>query len=215
MKILGRAGALGHPHLAMYPAFALYDGVSEVRRLAAEALGEIGTPASVVYLRSYFFLVPVGAQATEDDLREYNAARVALVAVTGHDDVPGAKEAWVAAADAAAVRDGWAEWFRTPPGVEVLLDGIRDLQRIGEIFPQRYLVDFMSEPSFEVAKASYQALLERSKGPPKGVTETALETKMWPRFPRVATSDVTPESLPGIRDAVTAWWGQYRALRQQ
>jgi hypothetical protein len=214
MKILGHAGGNGYPHLAIYAAFALYDPQSSVRRTAAEALGEIGTPAGLAYLRSYFLLVPHGPEADADEVREFNSARSALVRLTGHEDVPGGEAEWIGPDRTAEVRQHWAEWFRSADGARALIAAAEDLERIGELFPQRYLVDLVNEPDLGVAKAAYFVLLRRAKGPPQGLTETELEKLMWPRFPRVAEPDVGEATMPGIRDAVTRWWTEYRSMRK-
>ncbi len=214
MRILATAGANAHPFLAMYAAFALYDPSSEVRRTAAEALGAIGTPAGIVYLRAFLDLVPTGAKAEESDVGELNAARLSLVALTKHEDVPGARGAWLTGEEAAASARHWKEFFRGPEGSALLVAAIRDLAEIGEMFPQRHLVDLVNEPGFEVAKAAYVGLLERSKGPPRGGTESALEKEYWPKFPRLALEDVTPTSIQGARNAVNAWWAEWRKARE-
>jgi hypothetical protein len=214
MKILGHAGGNGFPHLAIYAAFALYDKVSSVRRTAAEALGDIRTPAGLAYLRSYFLLTPHGEAATEDDVREFNSARTALLRLTGHEDVPGGEAEWIGPDRTSEVHRHWAEWLRSPDGSRALVAAAEDLERIGELFPQRYLVDLVNEPDLEVAKAAYFVLLRRAKGPPHGLTETELEKLMWPRFPKVAEPDVGEATLPGIRDAVNRWWAEYRSMRK-
>jgi hypothetical protein len=213
MRLVGRIGAVGRPFFAKDAGFGLYDPDPDVRRLSAEALAEIGAPGGIVYLRAYFFLVRYGDEAAPSDESEFNAARLALVRLTGHVDVPGAGEAWLPKDQHEDARDDWTIWFRSEEGVKALRGAVADLERLREMFPERHLVELMFEPSFELAADAYRALRKRSEGPPEGREENPRMKKWWPRFPRMQDADVTPQSLGGLRSAVKQWWADARADR--
>jgi tetratricopeptide (TPR) repeat protein len=207
-------GTLEDPMHAKIAGHALQDPDGLVRRVAAEVLATIGTPAGILYLYSYLPDLPLAADAPERVVQEYNAARLALVELTRFDDVEIGAPRWIPAAGLAASRKRWETWFASPDGVLAKRKGIEDLGRTGETHPEWYLLLMVWDASPEVAKAAYDALLERSTQP----TDDPVAKRFWPSFPRWSTRagerDLTPEeSLADVKVRIKAWWTEWLTAR--
>ena len=205
----------GNDMTAKIPGHALQDNDARVRRVAAEALGEIGTPAGILYLTAYTSYMSFAPDAPASVVDEYNAARLALASLTSFDDVePGAKR-WIPVEGLEASRARWKAWLSSPPGVEALKKSIHDLVRTGEPHPEFYLIVQVFSDAPEVATTAHQALVERSTQP----STDPVAQKMWPTFPRSRTEAdgkklTAAESLEDLRTRVMTWWKAWRALRE-
>lgn len=202
--------ALANEKVAKVAGHALQDPAPLVRRVAAGALGEIGTPAGLVYLLAYLDELPLAADASDDVVQEYNAARGALVSLTGYDDVEIGGERWIPAAGLVASRERWRAWLATPPGVERKLRAITDLEATGETHPEWYLIVLVFvDPSLEVVRAAYGALLARSRQ----LTDDPRGQALWPRFPRADPGTLTAEGLTPLRQQLKSWWTEWVSQR--
>ncbi len=98
------------------------------------------------------------------------------------------------------------EWLASPEGVFHRLRAIRDLEAQGDSYPERVLIEDVSDPNLAIARAAYGVMLRRSKLP----SDEEIGTKMWPRFPRFGPDQLTQEGLVSVRQAVQAWWEEWR-----
>lgn len=201
-------GQMQNPLLAQVTAYALYDPDPTVRATAAETLGQVATPSGLLYLMPMLLGDP-GHAPTESQLAEINAARRAVIQITGHYDAFGGPDAWVKAEDAARMRAAWIEWLAAPEGVHHRLRAIADLEAQADLRPELHLLEDVSDPDLGIAKAAYGVLLARSKLP----SDDEVAAAMWPRFPVFPESEQTLEGFGRIRAAVNAWWEQWRRLR--
>lgn len=204
-------GQMENPFLAQVAVVALYDPDAGVSATAAETLGDIGTPSGVIYLIPILLGVRLDTPPTEDQVKLMNAARTAMVKLTGRSDRFGGLDAWVAPESVADARTDWGEWLASPEGVHARLGGIADLVQHGDTNPHMHLVEDVSDPDLRIARAAYLALLRRSKLP----SDEDVAATMWPRFPVFEESDLTPEGLGRVRGAVNRWWNEWRALRER
>lgn len=202
-------GDLQNAGFAKIAGHALQDPAPLVRRAAAEALGQIRAPVGLIYLLAYLGDLAV-ASPSEDTVQEYNAARAALVRLTGWDDVEVGEERWVPAAGLAASWARWTGWLESAEGTQAKLRGIRDVLATGETHPEWYLLVMTYDKAPEVATAAYRALEERSRMP----SEDPVARALWPEFPKAAETDLTPEGLPGLRARIKTWWERWLAQRQ-
>lgn len=201
---------------AKIPGHALQDKESSlVRRVAAEVLGEIGTPAGVLYLMPNMGDFVLTATASEDVVQEFNAARRAYALITGFDDLEVGASPWVLAPGLEASRKRWDEWFASPAGVVFLKKAIDDMVRTGETHPEWYYIYaiYVSRP--EVARAAYEALLARSTQPHKDTTAQRL----YPTFPQMRTTvdgkALSPEeSLADVVKRLKVWWLEWTEVRK-
>jgi Flp pilus assembly protein TadD len=212
LKLVGLLQDAGHAKIAGH---ALQDPASRVRRVASEVLGEVGTPAGVLYLVARMPDMPLAADASEDVVAEYNAARLALVALTGFDDVPIGAPRWIPASGLVASWAAWRTWLASPDGVRMKLRAIEDLVRTGESHPEWYLLLMVWDPSPEVAKAAYDVLLVRSSQP----SDDAVAKKFWPTFPRLTTKagerELTlEESIADVKARIQTWWEGWLSARR-
>ncbi len=209
--VLRLVGQLDNDQSVRVPGHALQDPEPLVRRVAAETLGQLGTPAGVLYLLSVVPDLSLRADAPQAVVDEYNAARAALVKITTHDDLPlEAPTRWVEAADLEASWKRWESWLVSPEGIDAKLAAIEDLIRTGETHPEWYLLIQVYDDAPQVAAAAYRALLGVSKKP----ATDPVAVKLWPRFPPATDADLTREGLPGLRERVKVWWTAWLAERR-
>ncbi len=199
---------LRNPELAQVAAFGLFDPETTVRAVAAETLGEIGTPSGILYLLPFFLGPDLPAAPQVAQVREHNAARSALISLTERFDHFGGEEAWVPGSDLPDLRRDWQVWLAQPAGVAVRLKAIADLAARGELRPELYLIEDVLDTNADISKAAYQVLLTRSKKP----SEDGVAQVMWPRFP--VYDDVEDADLAALRTAVKAWWEAWLATRK-
>ncbi len=208
LRIMGR---LENPALAQIVARGLLDPDVDVRVLAAETLGEIKTPSGVIYLLGYFLGPKLGDPPDAGQTKEMNAARAALIGITGRLDERGGPDVWVAAPDVAAMRAAWQVWLAAPDGIHQRLKGILDLDTQGEEYPEIYLIEDAMDTSPDIARAAYRVMRHRAEreGP------EAPATSIWAKFPRIADDDLAKDdTLPRMRGAVKTWWDAWvKALR--
>lgn len=76
--------------------------------------------------------------------------------------------------------------------------------------PERYLYDFVLDPSFDVMKAAYVAMRDAVSRPPAD----PVEKKVFPRFPVVETAAVTRAEMSTIQRRTEAWWTDWVAERR-
>jgi tetratricopeptide (TPR) repeat protein len=204
LRILGN---LASPTTAKLAGTALFDEDATVRRVAAETLGAIGTPAGVVYLQAHF-----EDHASTLGIEEFNAVRLALGALTGFRDVPIGADPWVPEEGRAAAVLEWKRWFATPEGVAARVRAIEDLEATGEPHPEWYLVVQIvrEDESPRVVRASH-AVLERHARKP---AEDPVARKMLPLFPAATEQDFAPEGLKGLRARVLSWWKAWLVERK-
>jgi Flp pilus assembly protein TadD/HEAT repeat protein len=203
-------GALRNRTLAPVAAYGLYDPDAKVRAVAAESLGAMATPAALLYLMPYFFGPPLEGEPSENLVLEQNAARLALIQVTGRrHDALGGQDDWVVGASLPALRLDWQTWLTGPEGVAFRLHAIADLEAVGEVRPQAYLIDEVFDPNGDIARAAYGVLLRRADQP----SDDAVAKAMWPKFPRFNTGQLADENLGHVRGAIKVWWEAWRAMR--
>jgi tetratricopeptide (TPR) repeat protein len=206
--VLRLLGALGNPLVAKVPGHALQDPDPLVRRVAAEALGDLATPSGLAYLIAWLPDLPLGADATPAVVAQYNAGRTALAKITRFDDLP-AGTTWVEAAGLTASWERWRAWLASPDGVRAKLKAIEDLQRVREPHPEWYLLVMMYDPDLQVLEAAHRALVERAKAP----TEDPVAKRLWPQFPPVGPQGYTAAGAADLRQRVKAWWSAWLAER--
>ena len=209
---------------ARYVGLALEDPSSMVRREAAQGLGKIGSPAGVLYLMPHLSAMPIEAQPKDDAAREalereYNAARMALSALTGRVDYEIGDESWVRLADARANREGWRNWLDTPDGVVKRREGLADLREVRDVDPRwqlRYiLADVIAvEPPAPapIALDAYKVLRDRIRDLP---AEKRQADPWWRTFPMYGDKDVNETNLPRIRSELKGWWNTARRTPKQ
>ncbi|MDF1700425.1 MAG: tetratricopeptide repeat protein [Planctomycetota bacterium] len=226
VKILGRfESGTADPKIvriaARYVALALEDPASMVRRESAQALGQIGTPAGILYILPHLAAMPLEAppkteSGREELEREYNATRNALTKLTGRVDYEIGDESWVKLKDAQANRTGWRTWFDTAEGATKRLDGLEDLAAVQDVDPRwqlRYiLVDVIAvEPPAPTAVAlkAYQVLRDRVRGLS---AEQKQGDPWWSTFPLHPDAEVTEANLPKLRSDLKGWWNTARKV---
>jgi tetratricopeptide (TPR) repeat protein len=206
--VLRLTGALADPMLAKVPGHALQDEDPLVRRVAAEALGDLATPSGLAYLLAWLPDLPLGADAKPHVVAQYNAGRTALAKITRFDDLP-AGTTWVEAPGLAASWERWRTWLASPDGVRAKLRAIEDLERVREPHPEWYLLVMMYDPDVQVVEAAHRALVLRAKAP----TDDPVGKRLWPQFPQVGADGYTPASVGDLRQRVKAWWSAWLAER--
>ena len=194
------SGHLGEPVLPMV-ALVLHDEDRQVRMLAAETLGDSGSPVAVVYL---LHLVLSGDAA---DPLEFETLRAALAAATGTDDLPAGKMRVTTADDVAVSREAWRRWMISDASSPPKIAGIRRLIALKDTSAEWYLYDFVMDPNFEVMREAYVAMREATKREPR----SPVERKVFPTFPRVEDADVTRPAMRAIQDRVAAWRSAWAA----
>jgi tetratricopeptide (TPR) repeat protein len=209
--VLRIIGQMTNPLLAQVAAYALRDPDMQVQAGAAEALGEIGTASGVIYLLPTLLGSKLDAPPTPDQVAVLNAARWAMIFLTDRADAFGSKDVAVPAESLKEMRDDWMVWFASEDGVHARLAGIKDLEAQKDLRPELFLLEDVSDPSLEIAKAAYGVLLRRSKKP----SHDAVAAAMWPLFPKFEESDLTEEGMGKVRGAVVAWWKDWVAMRQK
>lgn len=192
-------GTISPPEIPLLQ-IALYDDVPKVRMLAAETLGELGSPLGLVYL-----LPLVEVEST--DVFEYQTIRDALSRISGHVDLPPGVESVANAADVAASRESWRRWSYSTGSRDVKLKAVDALLAVGkrEPTPERYLYRFVLDPDFEVMASAYRAMRDVvARG---GVTE--VEKRVFPRFPSVPDAEVTRAAMRTLQTRTSDWWKQW------
>lgn len=204
-------GQMQNPQLAQVTAFALRDPDADVRAAAAETLGEIGTPSGLIYLMHTLLGTPLDETPTDQQTGLLNAARRAVVQITKRADRFGGEDVWVPAEDLGAMRKDWLAWLQSPDGVHARLRAIADLEAQEDLRPHLHLLDDVSDPNPEIARAAYGVLLRRSKLP----SDDEVAAKMWPLFPVFEGEQLDEANLGRVRGAVQAWWKQWAEARQR
>ncbi len=210
-------GSLADERVAKVAGHALQDPHPLVRRVAADALGEIGAQARLLDLLAHLDELPLSAAAAPEVVQEYNAVRGALVRLTGYDDLEIGAERWVAGAGLEASRQRWRAWLAGPAGVGRKVEAIRSLEATGETHPEWYLIVLVFvDPSLEVVRAAYAGLRARAELPGEDPrVSDARGRALWPRFPRAEPAALTPESLAPLRQQLKAWWTEWVGWRAQ
>lgn len=212
--ILRIMGKLQNASLAHLAAFGLYDPDPGVQVVAAESLGDIGTPSGILYLLPFFLGTKLEGVPTQTQVQRLNAAREALIRLTARPDVMGGDGVWVGAEDIARMRDDWQVWLAGPAGVVQRVEAIQDLGRHGEDQPQLYLMEDIQDPEPRIARAAYAVLRARAEEGVEEGDETVAAT-MWPRFPRFSEAQLEGQGLARMRQEVQAWWEAWLQLRAQ
>jgi hypothetical protein len=201
VKILSHLGPQAIPLLGV----ALSDESSRVRMLAAEAIGDVGHAAGIAYL------LP---RLTVDDPAEYEASRSSLARLTGHDDRgPDAPVLRLEEVDAS--REAWRRWRLSDAGRPKKVEAIQEIgtPTFPEAFPERYLVEFVDDPTFEVMREAYLALRRLSERP-VDAKQDPVGAKMLPRYPRYGDEAVTRANMRTIQDRVREWWHEWLVERR-
>ncbi len=210
-RIMGR---LQNGALAQIAAYGLYDPDPSVQVVAAEAIGEIGAPSGILYLLPFFLGPSLDGTPSEVLTRKINAARGALIQLTGRPDAMGGDGVWIPADRLAAMRLDWQQWLAGPAGVRARLAAIHDMGERGEDRPHVYLIEDVQDPHAEVARAAYGVILHRAQEDP-GKDKDAVAAAMWPRFPRFEPSALEGAGLAKMQKAVEAWWDAWLAAREK
>jgi cytochrome c-type biogenesis protein CcmH/NrfG len=199
LRIVSTLGEDNLPVLSM----ALYDEDPSVRLLAIETFEDLRPAVTLAYL------APLFAEA-DPDLADFNAVRSALTAVTGFRDLA-AGDVVRTPAEVEAVREAWRRWRLSDASTAAKLAAVRQLATLErEAFVERYLVDFVLDPSFEVFRESYLVLRAGVAREPS----TPFQKKVFPRFPRVADAEVTRANMAALQRRVSDWWAEWIAERQ-
>lgn len=197
-------GTISPPEIPLLQ-IALYDDVPKVRMLAAEVLGDLGSPLGLVYL-----LPLVEVEST--DVFEFQTIRDALARITGFVDLPAGTSAVSTAAEVVASREAWRRWSYSTGARDLKLKAVDALLAVGkrEPTPERYLYRFVLDPDFEVMSSAYRAMRDVvARG---GVTD--VEKRVFPAFPSVSDADVTRAGMRALQDRTAAWWGRWVAERR-
>jgi len=103
--------------------------------------------------------------------------------------------------DVAASREAWRRWRLTDASDEVKRTAIRQLVEYREQTAERFLYDFVLDPSFDVMSEAYRAMRDAVRRTPRD----PVEKKIFPTFPSVPDAEVTRASMRSIQDRVVAW----------
>ncbi len=200
VKILG---TLDRPRSIPLLRLALSDEDADVRMLAAETMGETGQPACVAYLLPY---------AATDSLSqvEYEVVRSALARLTGFIDLPPGQAGVSTPAEVAASREAWRRWRLSDDSKDVKLRAIAQMIEFKEMYAERFLYDFVLDPSFEVMSEAYRRMRDavRREG------RDPVEKKVFPKFPAVPDAEVTRPAMRSLQERVAAWWADWIAERR-
>ena len=201
---------------ARYVGLALEDPASGVRKVAAEELARIGTPAGILYLMPHLSLIkldplPTDEAARKDLEEEYNSARLAMSKLTGQPDTEIGEPTWVPLDKTPANREGWRLWLETPEGVAARRRALADIATITEIDPRwqlRYaLQDLVRAAPDEIAMETYRVLRDsiRRIGP-----EAIEKDPWWRTFPMIEDADVNAKTVEEIRTKIRDWWASLK-----
>jgi hypothetical protein len=144
-----------------------------------------------------------------DDPAEHEAIRSALSRIVGFEDRPKGSPV-LRPEDVDASREAWRRWNLSDASVPAKLAALEEFPTLPEPLPERYLVDFVADPSFDVMRAGYLALRKVASRP----ATDPVSTKLLPRFPRYEDSQVTRGSMRTVQDRVRAWWDEWHAERR-
>ncbi len=213
---------------ARYAGLALEDSVGEVRNAGATALGSIRAPAGLLYLFAHIkamSLDPPTSSFTDEEMREifesvarsslereYNAARLALVKLTGRNDIANGEKARLPLSGAEANRNAWLAWMDSKAGVKLRLEALEDLGRISDVGPRwqlRYVLTDVIQASPAVPAAialkSYEVLRDRVLAVPAELRE---KDPWWRTFPVHTDAKLNAAGLVEVRRSMLAWWNE-------
>jgi hypothetical protein len=111
-----------------------------------------------------------------------------------------------------ASREAWRRWRLSDAGKGPKIDAVREMATLTEAFPERYLVEFVEDPTFDVMREGYLALRTTTARPPDA--RDPVSVKMLPRFPRFSDEQVTRPNMRTIQDRVREWWTEWLAERR-
>lgn len=200
VKILG---TLAPEQVLPLLSVVLYDESERVRMLAAEAIGGTGRAVGLAYL---FPLLSSESMS----VYEYQALRTALGRITGFSDLPPGATSVKTAEDVAASREAWRRWRLSDASDEVKRAAIRQLVEFREQAAERFLYDFVLDPSFDVMSEAYKAMREAVRRAPRD----PVEKKVFPAFPSVPDAEVTRASMRSLQDRVATWMASWVAERR-
>ncbi len=163
--------------------------------LAAEALGETRKPLGLVYL------LPLLRSETTS-VFEYQTVREALSKITEFADLPAGATAVRTPEDVAASREAWRRWRLSDASDGVKRAAIRQLVEFREQTAERFLYDFVLDPSFDVMSEAYRAMREALGRAPRD----PVEKKVFPLFPSVPDAEVTRASMRSSRTGSPRGW---------
>jgi hypothetical protein len=168
--------------------------------LAAEGIGDVGAVAGIAYLLPRL-------SATDPD--EFESIRSSLARLTEHDDRgPGSPVTRPEEVDAS--REAWRRWGLSEQSRDPKIRAVRQFVDLPEPLPERYLVEFAGDPTFDVMREGYLAL-RRVAGRP---ASDPVSTKMLPLFPRFDDGAVTRPNMRTIQERVGRWWNEWQAERR-
>lgn len=184
-------------------AVALYDDSERVRMLAAEAIGGSKKPIGLAYLFPFL-------SSESMSVPEYQSVRRALADITGFRDLPAETIAVATPEDVAKSREAWRRWRLSDASDELKRAAIRQLGAYRETSAERFLYDFVLDPSFDVMSEAYRAMRDALARPPRD----PVEGKTFPLFPVVKDDGVTREGMRALQDRVLAWWTNFVTERR-
>ncbi len=196
-------GTLAPEQVLPLLAVALYDESERVRMLAAEAIGGSRKPIGLAYL--FPFLSSDGMSVSE-----YQSVRAALSDITGYVDLPAGTKAVATAADVAASRESWRRWRLSDASDPIKRAAVQQLIEYREQSAERFLYDFVLDPSFGVMSEAYRAMRNALARTPRD----PVEGKTFPLFPSVPDADVTRANMRSLQDRVVAWWTNFVSERR-
>ncbi|MHC5010553.1 MAG: tetratricopeptide repeat protein [Planctomycetota bacterium] len=199
-------GSLKNEQLAKVAALGLFDPDVQVRSIAAETIAQIGVPSGMLYLLAFFRRMDLEGTVGPETEGEFNAARAALVRLTDFRDSAGGADDWVKGMQARAVRAEWEAWLGTEEGVDRRLKAIADLEAMGDLHLERYLIDQVLDENIAIARSAFLIMNRKA-----GREEAQAENPAWRNFPRVETDGLTRQNLPEMQSAVRAWWDEWLA----
>ena len=87
---------------------------------------------------------------------------------------------------------------------------VRQLVEYREQSAERFLYDFVLDPSFDVMSEAYRAMRDAIGRAPRD----PVEKKVFPLFPNLPDAEVTRASMRSIQDRVAAWMSGWVAERR-
>ena len=171
--------------------------------LAAEAIGGTRKPVGLAYL--FPFLASDGMSVPE-----YQSVRAALSEITGFRDLPAGTKAVATAEDVTASREAWRRWRLSDASDDVKRAAVSQLIEYREQSAERFLYDFVLDPSFDVMSEAYRAMRNALARPPRD----PVEGRTFPLFPSVADTEVTRANMRSLQDRVIVWWNQFVTERR-
>ena len=113
-------------------------------------------------------------------------------------------------AEMAASREAWRRWRLSDESKDQKLRAIRQMIEFKEMYAERFLYDFVLDPSFDVMAEAYRQMRDavRREG------RDPVEKKVFPKFPAVPDAEVTRASMRTLQERVAAWWADWIAERR-